>query len=181
MCVFPNAFILPPHLLVVNLLLVSCYNLHNGCYCNEGRLLVGVDDLDFKVRDVAFEAKVLNMYDTFDQIVNRTMEDPSYTHLHYDLLDKVALTMVTLRVKSPHIQMNEQFLQKGIYLRVENFGICKQGFEKGDMHIVITIESTTIVSSISSFQFQCFFTQIQLGNLQIMSKVGIPIVLQFYH
>ncbi len=106
----------------------------------EGRLLVGVDDLDFKVRDVAFEAKVFNMYDTFDQIVNRTMEDPSYTYLHYDLRNRVVLTMVTLRVKSPHIEMNEQFLQKGMYIRVGNFGICKWGFEKGDMHIVITIE-----------------------------------------
>jgi predicted membrane protein len=95
-CVFSNAFILLPQLLVVNLLLVSCYYLHNGYYYKkEGRLLVGddlgfrVDDLDFKVRDVAFEAKVLNSYDTFDQIVNRTMEDPSYTYLHYDLLDRV--------------------------------------------------------------------------------------------
>jgi hypothetical protein len=79
MCVFPNAFILLPHLLVVNLLQVSCYYLHNGCYCNEGRVLVGVDDLDFKVRDVAFETKVFNKYDTFDEIMNRTMENPSYT------------------------------------------------------------------------------------------------------
>jgi hypothetical protein len=81
----------------------------------------------------------------------------------YDLLDRIALTMVTLKAKSPHIEMNEQFLQKGMYTRVENFCICKWGFEKGDMHIVITIESTTIMSSISSFHlnwFQCFFTQI---------------------
>jgi len=42
-------------------------------------MLVGVDDLDFKVRDVAFETKVFNKYDTFDEIMNRTMENPSYT------------------------------------------------------------------------------------------------------
>jgi hypothetical protein len=84
----------------------------------EGRLLVAVDDSDFKIRDVTFEAKVLNKYNTFDQIVNRTMEDPSYTYLYYDLLDGVAPTMVTLRVKSPHIEMNEQFLQKGMYMKV---------------------------------------------------------------
>jgi len=30
----------------------------------EGRLCVGVDDLDFKVKDVTFEMKVLNEYDT---------------------------------------------------------------------------------------------------------------------
>jgi len=60
----------------------------------EGRLLVGVDDLDFGVRDVAFETKLLNKYGTFDQIVNRTMEYPSYIYLHCDLLNKVIMNMV---------------------------------------------------------------------------------------
>jgi hypothetical protein len=32
----------------------------------EGKLLVGVDDLDFGVKHVAFETNVLNMYNTFD-------------------------------------------------------------------------------------------------------------------
>lgn len=56
----------------------------------EGRLFVGVDDLDFKVKDVTFEAKVLNKYDTFYQISNRT-KNLSYVYLHYDLLDMVTL------------------------------------------------------------------------------------------
>ncbi len=55
----------------------------------------------FKFQNVAFEAKVLNRYDTFDQIANKNMEDPSYAYL----LDKVALTTITLRVKSPHVEM----------------------------------------------------------------------------
>jgi len=40
-------------------------------------------------------------------------------------------------------------------VKVENFGIeskSKRGFEKDDMHVVITIESTTIVLSIPAFQ-----------------------------
>jgi hypothetical protein len=40
---------------------------------------------------------------------------------------------------------------------VENFGIeskFKKGFEKGDMHVVIKIESTTIVSSIFAFHLE---------------------------
>jgi hypothetical protein len=44
-----------------------------------------------------------------------------------------------------------------MFVRVENFGIeskSKQGCEKGDMHVVITIESTTIVSSILTFQHE---------------------------
>jgi hypothetical protein len=49
----------------------------------EGRLFVRVDDLDSKVKDVTFKAKVLSKYDTFDQISNR-MKNLSYAYLHYD-------------------------------------------------------------------------------------------------
>jgi hypothetical protein len=52
----------------------------------EAQLVVAVDDLDFEVRNVAFEAKVFNGYDTFDQIANRSMENPAYAYLHCDLL-----------------------------------------------------------------------------------------------
>ncbi len=81
------------------------------------------------------------------------MEDPCYAYLHCDLLDN--LTIITLKVKSPYIEMHEQNLQKIMFVKVENFGIeskSKRGCEKGDMHVVITIESTTIVSSILTFQ-----------------------------
>jgi hypothetical protein len=40
-------------------------------------------------------------------------------------------------------------------VKVENFGIeskSKRRFAKGDMHVVITIESTTIVSLFPAFQ-----------------------------
>ncbi len=42
-----------------------------------------------------------------------------------------------------------------MFARVEFFCIqskSKRGFEKGDMHVVITIESTTIVSLLLTFQ-----------------------------
>ncbi len=51
-----------------------------------------------------------------------------------------------------------------MFAKVNFFGIkskSKRGFEKGDMHVVITIESTTIVSSILAFQpklIPMFFT-----------------------
>ncbi len=57
----------------------------------EGKLVVVVDDLDFRIKDVAFEAKVFNRYGTFDQIANRSMENPSYAHLHYNLSDKAIM------------------------------------------------------------------------------------------
>jgi len=73
----------------------------------EARLVVTVDDLDFGIRNVPFKAKVLNRYGTFDQIANKSMEDLSYAYLHYDLLDRATLTTITLRVKSPYIEIHE--------------------------------------------------------------------------
>jgi len=43
-----------------------------------------------------------------------------------------------------------------MFVKVENFNIeskSKKGFEKGDMHVVIIIETTTIMSSIPAFQY----------------------------
>ncbi len=53
---------------------VSC-QIHFGNYffgmmaivlMKEGRLVVVMDDLDFEIKDVAFETKVFNRYGTFD-------------------------------------------------------------------------------------------------------------------
>jgi hypothetical protein len=71
----------------------------------EVRLVVVVDDLDFGIRVVAFEVKVFNRCGTFDRIVNRSMENLGYVYLPCDLLDRVALTTITLKV--PYIEMYE--------------------------------------------------------------------------
>jgi hypothetical protein len=129
----------------------------NVILVKENRLVVATDDLDFRIRDVAFEAMVFNRYGTFDQIANRNMEDLGYAYLHCDFLDKIVLTKITLKVKSPHIKMHEQHLRKCMFVRVNFFNIeskSKRGFEKGDMHVVITIESIIIVSSILAFQLE---------------------------
>ncbi len=76
----------------------------------ELRLVVVMEGLDFKIKDVAFEAKVFDRYGTFDQIANKSMEDLSYAYLHCDLLNMVALTIITLKMKSPNIKMHEQRL-----------------------------------------------------------------------
>jgi hypothetical protein len=68
-----------------------------------------------------------------------------------------ALTTIILKVKLLHVKMHEQHLQKGMFIKVENFGLelkSKRGFEKGDMHVVIIIELITIVSSILIFQLE---------------------------
>jgi hypothetical protein len=70
-------------------------------------------------------------------------------------LDKETLTIITLRVKTPYIDMHEQYLKKDMFVRVDNFDIeskFKKAFEKDDMNVVITVESMTIVSPISVFE-----------------------------
>jgi hypothetical protein len=66
-----------------------------------------VDDLDFGVRNVTFEAKVFNRYGTFNRIANRSMEDLCYAYLHCDVLNMVALTIIIFRIKLPNIDMHE--------------------------------------------------------------------------
>jgi hypothetical protein len=73
----------------------------------EVKLIVVVDDLDFRIKDVTFERKVFNRYGTFDRIANKSMEYPSYAYLHSDLLDKATLITIILKMKSPHIEMHE--------------------------------------------------------------------------
>jgi hypothetical protein len=63
--------------------------------------------LDFEIRDVTFETKVFNRYGTFDWITNKNMKNSNYAYLHCHLLDKAALTTITLKVKLPHIEMHE--------------------------------------------------------------------------
>jgi len=44
--------------------------------------------------------------------------------------------------------------QKGFYGKIKNFGVeakSQQGFEKGDMLVLITVESTIIVLAIPAF------------------------------
>jgi hypothetical protein len=66
-----------------------------------------VDDLDFGLRDVTFDANVLNKFGTFDWIANRSMENLSYAYLHYDLLERTTLIIIIFRVKLSHIYMFE--------------------------------------------------------------------------
>jgi len=70
-------------------------------------------------------------------------------------LDKETLTIITLKVKAPYIDMHEQYLKKDMFVKVNNFDIeskFKKGFGKDDMNVVIPVESMTIVSPISAFE-----------------------------
>jgi hypothetical protein len=94
-----------------------------------------MDDLDLELEMLQLKQKVFNRYGTFDWIANRSMEILSYAYLHCDLLDRAILTTITMRVKSPHLEMHEQHLQKNMFVKVEFFCIeskSKRGFEKGD-------------------------------------------------
>jgi len=70
-----KAFALLSHFFIVKLILVISISivLCNIYFCNEDKLVV-VDNSDFGIRDVAFEAKVLNEFGTFDWIANKNMK-----------------------------------------------------------------------------------------------------------
>jgi len=91
------------------------------------------------------------MQSNFDRIANRKMEYLSYTYLNCDLLDVTILIRIIFVMKSPYIEMHEQYLQKDIFINVKFFVIelkIKRGFEKCDMHVMIIIELMIIMSSI---------------------------------
>jgi hypothetical protein len=107
-----------------------------------------MDNLNFRIRNVAFEANVFDRYGTFDWIANRSMEDSCYAYLDCDLLDNATLTIITIKVKSFQIKMNEHHMQKCMFVKVNFLRIeskSKRGFEKDDMYVII-IELITIVS-----------------------------------
>jgi hypothetical protein len=83
------------------------------------------------------------------------MDDLSHAYLYCELLDLIRLIMITLCVTSPHIQMHENVLQNVLYDRLNFIGIearFQRGFEKKDMPIILMVESTIIVLSITKFE-----------------------------
>jgi hypothetical protein len=57
--------------------------------------------------------------------------------------------------------------------RVENFNIeskFKRGFEKNDIHVVITIESTTIVSSNPAFQLELIPVFFHMDSIRVFQN-----------
>ncbi len=64
-------------------------------------------------------------------------------------------------------------------MKVENFGIeskSKRGFEKDDMHVVITIESTTIVLSIPAFQPELILMFFHMDSIRRFITIGFIII-----
>jgi Na+/proline symporter len=65
-----------------------------------------------------------------------------------------------------------------MFVKVEIFGIAsksEKGFEKGDMHVVIIIESTTVVSLTFTFQLELipmFFHMDSIRKSKVLVRVG---------
>ncbi len=145
---------------LLSITLFICYQINLGkfyffFFCTmvvvtikEAQLVFVMDNLNFRIRNVAFEANVFDRYGTFDWIANRSMEDSCYAYLDCDLLDNATLTIITIKVKSFQIKMNEHHMQKCMFVKVNFLRIeskSKRGFEKDDMYVII-IELITIVS-----------------------------------
>jgi hypothetical protein len=75
--------------------------------------------------------------------------------------------------------MHEQYLQKGMLVRVKIFGIeskFKRGCEKGDMHVVITIESLTIMSPIIVLELKLVPMFFHMDSIKEFFKIGTLIL-----
>jgi hypothetical protein len=98
---------------------------------------------------------VFNRHGTFNHIVNKSLEDPSYVILHCNLLDNATLTTIVSKMKSPRMELHDHFLPKKHVCEGRKFW-CRikilKGFEKNDVPIIITIESMTIMFSIPPFE-----------------------------
>jgi hypothetical protein len=111
------------------------------------------------------------------------MEDLGYAYLYCDLLDRATLITITLKVKLLHIDMHEQYLKKNMFVKVKFFDIeskSKRGFEKDEMHVVIIVESTTIVSPIIVFEpklVPMFFHMVPFENSEIFFKIKALLLL----
>jgi hypothetical protein len=65
-----------------------------------------------------------------------------------------------------------------MFVKLENFGIeskSKSEFEKGDMHVVITIESITIVSSILTFQPELIPMFFHMDSIKIFKNIYLEL------
>jgi hypothetical protein len=110
------------------------------------RLVVSIDDINEGSRDVAFEDKVLCRYGNWD-----SSKDHKYPYLHCDLIDRAGFTTITVSLRNPHIEQHEGKLHVGSYVRIENFGVSnksEKSYEKGDMPVVLKVQSTTSVLGI---------------------------------
>jgi hypothetical protein len=62
-------------------------------------------------------------------------------------------------VRNPHIEQHEGKLHVGSYVRIENFGVSnksEKSYEKGDMPVVLKVQSTTSVLGIEGSNIEFF-------------------------
>jgi hypothetical protein len=103
-----------------------------------------MDNLGSIIKDVVFEAKVLDKYRTFDWIANRSMEDLGYTYLHSDLLDSAILTTNHSQSQITSYRFAwVVFAKKTCLWRSKKLALSQspKGDWKYGMHVVIIIES----------------------------------------
>jgi len=88
-----------------------------------------------ELKDVAFQAKVFNKYGIFDQIAKRAWEIQAI-HICIVIVGQGSFNHSAFEGEIVSYKIDEKHLQKGMFVKVENFGIeskSKRSFEKGDM------------------------------------------------
>lgn len=75
-------------------------------------VIISVTDIDENFRDVWFEWKVLNRYDTFDffrlEKLKRLSGSNPFSYLHWELIDRKGLVTVTMTIAGDVIHHHEE-------------------------------------------------------------------------
>jgi hypothetical protein len=117
------------------------------------RLVVFVNNINEGSRDVAFVGKVLCRYGNWNP-----NKEHKFLCLHCDLIDKAGFTTIIISVRNSQIEQHEEKLHVRFFVQIENLGISnksEKSFEKGDMLVVLKVQSTTSVIVIEDSGNEC--------------------------
>jgi hypothetical protein len=92
-------------------------------------LVVVIDDLDFRMKDIGFDCFVLNRYGNYDKIV-------PYNYLHADITNIHGVCTVTITIGGSFINFHKDKFTKGSHFKIENFTLrIRAKFERGDLDL----------------------------------------------
>jgi hypothetical protein len=92
-------------------------------------LVLLMEDIDHKVRNVVFECLVLNVYDNLSISSTSPSKFMVFAYLHANVFDAVGTTTITISIKEGLIKTHVKFIKKGYFLQLENFSMkAKRNF-----------------------------------------------------
>jgi len=110
-------------------------------------LVLLMEDIDHKVRNVVFECLVLNVYDNLSISSTSPSKFMVFAYLHANVFDTVGTTTITISIKEGLIKTHVKFIKKGFFLQLENFSMKA----KRNFFWTIELSTSTKVTPIPTF------------------------------